>query len=273
VNQLLQIHGEFRPSELQPGELAVVHQDAAFVVKRPAPNKRSRARPFLEAVRQLVAPFAEAREIRTEFKIYSVALDAGEPVSNSWFQISGRTPGGTLAMRARWRCHWDWPSPDEPPTLKAIAISEFEQTEGPGGPLFSDVTKSVFRGLPEFPKQFNHGMDYWTSRLESRYGIGLPGWHGLAVGDVNGDGLDDLYVCEPGGLPNRLYISRPDGTVIDASALSGTDFRVQTQCALFLDLDNDGDQDLTLATTLGVIFMENEYTEFKVGRLRHWSQI
>lgn len=252
------IHGEFRPSELQPGGLAVVHQDAAFVVKRPAADQRPRARPFLEAARQLVTPFAEAREIRTEFKIYSVALDAGEPVSNSWFQISGRTPGGTLAMRARWRCHWNWPSPDEPPTLKAIAISEFEQTESPGGPLFSDVTKTVFRGLPEFPKQFNHGMDYWTSRLESRYGIGLSGWHGLAVGDVNGDGLDDLYVCEPGGLPNRLYISRPDGTVIDASALSGTDFRLQTQCALFLDLDNDGDQDLTLATTLGVIFMEND---------------
>ena len=49
-----------------------------------------------------------------------------------------------------------------------------------------------------------------------------------------------------------------DGTVFDASSLSGTDFRLQTQAALFLDLDNDADQDLVLATTLGVIFLEND---------------
>ena len=40
---------------------------------------------------------------------------------------------------------------------------------------------------------------------------------GMAVGDVNGDGLDDVYVCQPGGLPNRLFVQQSDGTAIDRS--------------------------------------------------------
>ena len=41
---------------------------------------------------------------------------------------------------------------------------------------------------------------------------------GLAVGDANGDGLDDVLVCEPGGLPKWLFLQNADGTAVDASA-------------------------------------------------------
>ena len=30
------------------------------------------------------------------------------------------------------------------------------------------------------------------------------GHHGVSVGDADGDGLEDLYVSQPAGLPNRL---------------------------------------------------------------------
>ena len=85
--------------------------------------------------------------------------------------------------------------------------------------LFSDCTKSVFNNFKDFEKQFNKGIDYWASRIENRYGIGLAGWHGLAIGDANGDGIDDIYICEPGGLPNKLFISKKNGQLIDASSL------------------------------------------------------
>src|SRR6266699_2871176 len=39
------------------------------------------------------------------------------------------------------------------------------------------------------------------------------GHHGVSVGDADGDGLDDLYVAQPAGLPKRLYRNRGDGTL------------------------------------------------------------
>ncbi len=69
---------------------------------------------------------------------------------------------------------------------------------------------------------------------------GLQG--NVAVGDVNGDGYPDLYVAHDG--PNVLFRNRGDGTFEDITAASGTADVGDGHAALFLDLDNDGLQDL-----------------------------
>ena len=78
-----------------------------------------------------------------------------------------------------------------------------------------------------------------------------PG-RGGAAGDVDGDGLDDLYFCNQVG-GNALYRGLPGGRFQDVTAASGEIAladRVSVS-AVFADIDADGDQDLYVTTTRG----------------------
>ncbi len=101
-------------------------------------------------------------------------------------------------------------------------------------------------------------MDHWRGRLEANYGVDPNGNQGLAIGDVNGDGLDDLFVCQQGGIPNRLYVQNSDGTLHDASAAAGVDWMEVCRSSLLLDLDSDGDQDLVMAQGWYLMIMSND---------------
>ena len=84
------------------------------------------------------------------------------------------------------------------------------------------------------------------------------GHHGVSVGDADGDGLEDLYVAQPAGLPNRLFRARADGTFEDATDRAGVGILDDTAQSLFADIDNDGDQDLVLATGTQPLLFTND---------------
>lgn len=77
--------------------------------------------------------------------------------------------------------------------------------------------------------------------------VGLAGEHGygmgVAIGDVDGDGREDVFLTAVG--PNRLFLNRADG-FIDATAESGVAGGETTwsSSAGFFDADGDGDLDL-----------------------------
>lgn len=77
------------------------------------------------------------------------------------------------------------------------------------------------------------------------------GWkNGIAISDVNGDGLDDIYVCRGGSFENTadnenlLFINQGNLTFIESAAKYGVNDPGISISAVFFDLENDGDLDL-----------------------------
>lgn len=81
---------------------------------------------------------------------------------------------------------------------------------------------------------------------------GNSSWNtGAVMGDVNGDGLLDIYVCAVVGLNgfngyNELYINNGDETFTESASEYGLDFDTYSSSAAFLDYDKDGDLDIYL---------------------------
>ncbi len=73
---------------------------------------------------------------------------------------------------------------------------------------------------------------------------------GIAVGDVNGDGTDDFYIGGAAGQSGVLFTQSTDGKFTKSawqqSANDGA--ASEDQGALFFDADNDGDNDLYVAS-------------------------
>src|SRR2546429_9551341 len=82
--------------------------------------------------------------------------------------------------------------------------------------------------------------------------------NGLATGDFDGDGMDDLYICQPAGLPNRLYRNHGDGTFDDVTEKAGVGVLDSTACALFADFENKGLQDLLVVCGSGPLLFLNQ---------------
>ncbi|MEM7391429.1 MAG: VCBS repeat-containing protein, partial [Verrucomicrobiota bacterium] len=133
-------------------------------------------------------------------------------------------------------------------------------TRKTNGPLLVDCTASALRGNEAWQDQILRGLNYWMERMEDNGDTYYEGHSGLAVGDVNGDGLDDVYLAQERGLPNRLFLQNPDGTVRDASAEAGVDWLDESHGVLLVDLDNDADQDLVITIPQGVLLAANDGT-------------
>ena len=230
----------------------IVSDDDGFEVCRMASMSAKR--------RPLLGSFVGKLE-RVKFKVISV--DMAKPASPSTRQLvtlAGPSEKGHLEMNATWSIEWHRKEAGNP-RLESITVEAHEEVlvkSTDKRPVFADATLAVIGQTEAFQKQLRFGNTYWRQRIELFNRFFKFGHHGLAIGDANGDGLDDVYVCQNGGLPNRLFIQQADGTATEEAAASGVDLLDLTRSSLFVDLDNDGDQDLVLAADTGLLAFRND---------------
>jgi len=81
--------------------------------------------------------------------------------------------------------------------------------------------------------------------VTERAGVQGKGYgYGVAVGDYDNDGWEDLFVTEYGG--NRLYHNNGNGTFTDVTEKAGLGGSGWSSSAAWVDLDNDGFLDLVV---------------------------
>lgn len=109
---------------------------------------------------------------------------------------------------------------------------------------FTDITKTAGINFLSSEEDF---IDFNIQRLIphklSQYGPPL------AVGDVNGDGLEDLVVG--GGSPNyaSLFLQKADGSFNKTKFIEATDLKYQDDAGICLfDADGDNDLDIYIAS-------------------------
>lgn len=241
--------------------LTLIERGAAFDVRRTAaPGEPTEV--GAEGIAHALAGLAEllgGSGFRAGLKIEAVEARDGVAGVRLRYQAVGARDGRVVQHTGLWSAELDV-AEDAPPRLRALRFDALEEVLGPpaGDTLFSDVTRSAFADVPAFDEQLLHGHNTWQRRLSAALGVSVLGDQGLALGDVDGDGLEDLYLCQPGGLPDRLLRHRADGSFEDVSSAAGVDVLDMTTSALLIDLEGDGDLDLALATALEVLLLEND---------------
>ncbi|MGA8596611.1 MAG: FG-GAP-like repeat-containing protein [Bryobacteraceae bacterium] len=172
------------------------------------------------------------------------------------FEVASSKDGQLLYTTGYWHARWQ---DGKFTSLRPIDENRTKAFE----PIFRDVTGRVFENCGSFHQQLCFGVPYWRARLDPASGIDIYGSNGIAVGDIDGDGVDEVYICQPGGLPNRLFRFRSDRfeDITDRWKLALLD---DTSAALFLDLRNTGRQDLVVLRSSGPLLYLNEGNYFRV---------
>ena len=254
---------EVSATPLRPDQLSVVFEDNRLSVRRSlAPSASSTSITGHEALatnlNQLRFPEAIAEPHLKIVRVFPEGEDSAR--CEVLVDLGANSPNSRTQINATWSCRWKLTGEGASPLLVAIEVTRYEEIiqENEGTPLFQDATVSLLKGDQAYQRQFLLPSDHWRARLPRELGLEPVANHGLAVGDVNGDDLDDLYVCQQGGLPNRLFLQQKDGTLRDFTETSGTGWLEYCAAALLVDLDNDGDRDLIVSQDFRLMVMEND---------------
>ncbi len=246
-----------QPGELQPELEWIWSHEWNVADRQPGPLGRAQ---LLDNLEQLLEHFSELEDVRFKVKGADFDLVRGNRGSaRVWLYIVGRDDKG----RREWLTSWlrvqvvRAPLADSAPQAEQIREAEgteaLWQIEG----LDVESMSSMVTDTDLFSEVAVPAGVHQTFAAFGTAPNDTVVAHGVAVADVNSDGL--LDVVTTGGETNRLYINDGRGGFRDLSEESLVALSPAASAALFLDADNDGDSDLFLSQVGEQVLLENRW--------------
>jgi enediyne biosynthesis protein E4 len=136
-----------------------------------------------------------------------------------------------------------------------------------GAPLTDPMRKGAIPqkdGPKYWNRLFHQKKDGKFEDVTEKAGLQGAGYGmGVAIGDYDNDGYEDVYVTAYGG--NKLYHNNGDGTFTDVTDKAGVGGSGWSTSAIWVDLDNDGLLDLVVLRYLQWDFDDVWCGEHKKG--------
>jgi tetratricopeptide (TPR) repeat protein/peroxiredoxin len=256
----------FRGASPQPVESRILRSSLGIESRRNqfGAQPELMADAFLQQLQSRLSVFSQI--VTAEFQITAIEASPDSPKGSDLpnrietrirYEIVGIGNGFHREQRiGNWNIEWEPSSNGE---FRIRSWKTLEETQArSNSPVYLDATAAMLGRNASYAAQLQHGSDYWRTILDGACGIDIYGHNGVSVADIDNDGFDDLYVCQPAGLPNRLYRNLGNGTFEDATEASGLGVLENTACALFADFNNDGLQDVIVVRTNGPLLFLNE---------------
>jgi hypothetical protein len=199
---------------------------------------------------------ARAAKPRLELELTSVSEDEGRRRAGGWLRASWDPAGAEeelvqLTIDFEVAC-----AAARPFDGLEFAPVRVESVFGGSGARFEDLAPRLFDA--RVLAQVARGELELATTRDRLAGDTWLAMAGACVGDWNGDGLEDLYVCRTGGLPNWLFLREPTGGFREAAREAGVAFLDQSSGAIAADMDGDGALDLVLGAGNGAFVCWND---------------
>ena len=259
---------EFRGTPLAPASEELSRASGGLETFRGQPRTESSVT-FESIGAEFKAFLATYRSVEwAKFKVVSIEPQGKIAARTDLkFQLAGLTDDGYREqVSADWRCQWRKSARGEW-LLAGIETRPSERSRAKAR-VFTDVSDYAFGRNASFRRQLKFGTEVWRTRMDAASGMDVYGQQGLAVGDYDADGLEDFYLTQPGGLPNRLFRNLGNGRFADASAAAGLDALDGSSSAFFADIENDGTLDLIIILSTGqpLLFLNGGSGAFELSR-------
>ena len=127
----------------------------------------------------------------------------------------------------------------------AFADAYFMSTHEPEVARAAGITLYAFRG------------GKWERHRVWRKKEGKTLLYGLAMGDLDGDRLDDIVFPDSEERRLKIFFQQPDGTFVEADEREEPVLDSPGQCVRLVDLDKDGRLDIVLSKTVSSVRPED----------------